>query len=221
MSVGFDPGTDFEDVTDGLEAVTLTPRFSSSTTAVTKALQRAVTTAEVQASDGKYLASDVRWHLPVAEVSSRPALGTRIVDDGGTYWIILDVQQATLSSRWRCICRNPAIAFGLDDTITIEVVAAYTKGDGGAPERTWKVWKAGVRARIQPVAMDVADEQGAQRTTTTYSIFVVEDFEVSGDYAITHNHRIKDAKGTYYRITGFTDAEDIGGLQTIHAEEAR
>ena len=162
MSVGFDPSTDFEDITDGLEAVTLTPRFSSSTTAVTAALQRAVTTNEVQASDGKYLASDVRWHLPVAEVSSRPALGTRIVDAGGTYWIILDVQEATLSRRWRCICRNPAIAYGLDDTITIEL-ASYSKGDGGAAEKSWKVWKAGVRARIQPAGPEAQHGQRNRR----------------------------------------------------------
>ena len=162
----------------------------------------------------------MRWHLPVAEVSSRPALGTRIVDSGGTYWIILDVQQATLSSRWRCICRCPAIAYGLDDTITIEL-ASYSKGDGGAAESRWKVWKTGVRARIQAVSGDIGDEQGARRTRQTFDIFVCEDFGTSADLAITHNHRVKDAKGTTYRITGFSDAEDIGQLQTIHAEEDR
>ena len=68
MAVGFDPNADFETITDGLEPVTLVRRGSSDDTAITNALQRNINNNEIAQSDGKYMAGDVRWHLPDAEV---------------------------------------------------------------------------------------------------------------------------------------------------------
>jgi hypothetical protein len=213
MSVGFDPSTDFETITDGLEAVTLNRRGSSSNVSVTNALQRAVTTSEVEASNGQYTQGDVRWHLPKAEVAATPKIGDSIVDAGDTWWVILTVQEATLSARWRCVSRDVIVQYGLDDTVTIEV-AAYSKGDGGAAERSWSTYRT-ARARIQEVTADAEDREGARRTARQYDIFIVTDLELG------HEHRIRGSDGTLYNITGNTGVQDVSALQAIQATEWR
>ncbi len=213
MSVGFDPSTDFETITDGLEAVTLNRRGSSADVSVTNALQRDVTTSEIAASDGQYTQGDVRWHLPAAEVSATPKIGDNIVDAAGDYWAVLNVQLATLSNRWRCITRNVAVQYGLDDRVTIEI-AAFAKGTGGAAERTWTVYKT-ARANIIETTADTEVREGASRTAKQYEIVIVTDTDIG------HQHRIKDEKGTYYTIVGSTGQDNVGALQTVQATEWR
>ena len=213
MSVGFDPSTDFEDITDGLEAVTLNRRGSSSNVAIEKALQRAVTTSEVAASDGQYTQGDVRWHLPIAEVADTPKIGDSIVDAAGDDWVIMTVQDATLSSRWRCVSRNVVVQYGLDDRVTVEV-AAFSKGTGGAAERKWTTYRQ-VRANIIETTADTEVREGASRTAKQY------DIVLAVDTAIGHTHRIRDEKGKLYTVVGSTGQDDVELLQTVQATEWR
>jgi hypothetical protein len=103
MSVGFDPSTDLVDVADGLEAVTLIPRRASEGTTIAHALPRMVSLREAAASGGQYTQADVRWHLPVEEYATRPALGDVIQDGDGTRWTVLEVEKATMGTRWGCL----------------------------------------------------------------------------------------------------------------------
>ena len=85
MSVGFDPSTDFEDITDGLEAVTLNRRGSTPNTSIAHALRRKVTQGiagkhEAQTSDGQYSINDIAWHLPDAEVGDDPLVSDSVID---------------------------------------------------------------------------------------------------------------------------------------------
>lgn len=222
MALDFDPSADFAGVTDGLETVTLRRRGSGDDTAVTHALRRAVTTREAGtrdrygtlkrvASDGRQTASEVTWHLPAEQLSESPRLGDVIIDAAGQRWTILDVGLTTLRSRWQCATRNLAVAYGLDDTVTI-LKATYVKGDAGAAEPTWRPWRTGIRARIQPAAADVGTEHQARRTTTRYQIFVEEDLPLD------HTHCIRGPDGTIYKVQGTRGAQRIGELQTIDAE---
>lgn len=223
MTVSFDPDADFARVIDGLETVTLRRRGSSAATVVTHALRRAATTREATLhnrystrkrevpSDGRQTASEVAWHLPTEQLSDAPRLGDAIVDVDGRRWTILDVQLTTLGSRWRCATCNLAVAYGLDDTITI-LKATYVKGDGGAAEAIWRPWKTGVRARIQPAAAEMGTQHRSRRTTTRYQIFVEEDV------AVDHGHCIQGPDGTVYKVRGTLGAQRIGELQTIDAE---
>ena len=79
-----DPRTDFFDVVDGLEAVTLLRTGSSNPCMIPHALRRAITVAEAAASDGRYTNTDVRWHLPAAECLASPRLGDLIADGSGS-----------------------------------------------------------------------------------------------------------------------------------------
>jgi hypothetical protein len=222
MSVDFDPAGDFADVTDGLETVTLRRRGSGDATVVTHALRRAASTREATLhnrfntrketpSSGRYTASEVSWHLPNGQLSAAPRLGDAIIDAEGRRWTILHVQLTTLRTRWQCAACNLAVVYGLDDTITI-LKATYVKGEGGAAEPTWRPWKTGVRARIQPSTADVGTEHQARKTTCRCQIFVEEDL------ALDHHHRIQGPDGTLYQVRATLGADRIGELQAIDAE---
>lgn len=214
MSVGFDPSTDFQDITDGLETVTLDRRGSSDNVTVTAALQRKIATTEVVASDGKLRSGDVRWHLPRAQVTTTPRLGDWIEDAAARRWQILQVDDATLQNRWMCAARDLRIAYGLDDTITIER-ATYGKGTAGAGEETYSIWKTGIRARIQETASDMEVGAGAKRTTREFTILLESDVQ------ILQTDRIKDSRGVFYRIEGTVQQEEIGQPFVIGASEWR
>ena len=222
MTVDFDLAADFVGTTDGLEAVTFSRRGTTAGTTVSHALRRVVTVYEAMLrnryhtrkkvpSGGRCTAGDVTWHLPVAELDGAPELGDMLIDAAGNRWTILEVQLTTLQTRWRCTARNLVVAHALDDTIVV-LKASYAKGAGGAATATWRVWRTGIRARIQPAETDVVTQRASRQTVGRYQIFIAEDL------ALDHTHRIRGPDGTLYRINGGNGAERIGEVQTIDAE---
>jgi head-tail adaptor len=206
MVLAFDPSADFVAVADGLEAVTLERRGSDSDS-IANALKREIATREAAASDGKYTASDTRFHFPVSAVTSAPRLGDVIVDSTGERHTVIEVQSATLAKRYKCVTRSMAIVYGLDDAVTIER-ATYAKGTQGAVTRTWADWRI-VRARIQPDAATAETTAGAYQATKRYKIYMAEDLE------LTEAHRFRAADGTLYKFAGFTGAESVGDILTV------
>ena len=223
-SSSFNPGGDFSLVADKTEAVTLLRRGSTPGepgTAIAHALRRTVQSGEFAAknrdesrryvnSDGQCVAADADWHLPAAELQAPPAIGDVILDGDGRRWTILELELIMLRSRWKCSARDLAIAYGLDDTITI-LKAEYAKSDGGAAEANWQTWRTGVRARIQPVEIKVDVENSAVCAASLYRIFM------EGELALDHTNRIRSADGTIFQVTSVTGAERLGELQTIEA----
>jgi hypothetical protein len=217
----FDPADDLL-IADGTETVTLLRRGSTPGGAgeiVGHALRRALaategsidTTSDVHKnvpSDGRYTAAAVAWHLPVAELPVAPQLGDVLLDGSGQRWTILGVSRATLGTRWCCQTKNVAVAFGLDDTISV-LKASGTDGSG---QTVWRTWRTGVRARIQPIQTTISDVAGTATTTRTYRIFVEEDQDLD------HTCSIRGPDGTLYTITRSVGAERIGELQVIDVQ---
>lgn len=222
MPVTLDLSTDLQVVADGLEAITLKRRGSSNDVDVTSALQRAITTKEAAASDGKYSTRDVRWHLPELEVTTRPRLGDVILDVNSDRWTILDVQKATLEVRWRCICRNVAVYYGLDDYVDV-LRATISKGTAGAASASWQTSVTGVRASIQlkPAAMGTDTiatpvvENQAHKTRKEYEIRLERDLN------LTRNYMLRDARGTLYEVLAYRAQAEIGQFQAVVAEVQR
>ena len=214
MTLSLHLSSDLSSVTDGLEAVTYRrrgERSGSAGTAVEHALRRAVTMQEASASDGRYTTSDVVWHLSSAELPQSPRLGDMVCDAAGQRWTILSAVCTMLGSRWKCVTRSLAIVFGLDDTIS--VLKAVPAPGGGGGDRTWRPWKTGVRARIQPAATTVSVVGGVSQTTRRFQIFLAEPLGLDA------THRILAADGGVYAILGETAAGRIGELAVVEAEK--
>jgi hypothetical protein len=210
MSGQLDAQTDFATIADGLEPVTLVRRDGRSTP-LAGALRRAVTIREAAASDGRYTAADVRWHLAASELDAPPQLGDRIVDGEGEQWTILHMRLATCGSRFECIARNLAIAAGLDTMVTIRL-ERITKGPSGAAERYWDDYRRGVRAKIQEQAAARSAQHGRQSGVVTAKIYVAEQIEVDNSFQIVAYD------GTTYEVIGFESPDEIGKLFVITAE---
>jgi hypothetical protein len=212
--MNFDPSADFANVIDGTEPVTLQRRGvlpGGVGEVVAHALRGALSVREVQRSNGRYTVGDVAWRLPCGELAEAPELGDLIIDGGSRRWTILDVQCLVQGAAWRCITHEVELAYGLDDTISI-LKAIYSKSGGGAAEATWRAWKTGIRARIQPLASEVVADQSTRRTAARFHVFLAEGA------ALDHTHRIQGPDGTIYRILRVTGVEQLGELQTVEVE---
>ena len=159
-------------------------------------------------SDGQCVAADIDWHLPAAELATPPSIGDAILDGDGRRWTILELELIMLRTRWKCFARELSIAHGLDDTVAI-LKAEYAKGEAGAAEPTWQIWRTGIRARIQPMEVKIDVEHSARCATSSYRIFLEEDL------TLDQTHRIRSAEGTVFQITSVTGAARLGELQTI------
>ena len=193
MSVNFDPTEDFQTISDGLRPVTLTRPGTDLSIEVPEALRRAILRRDTVDSDGRYTASDFVWHLPVATLSEVPQAGDILIDETGAHWTILGARPATFGSRWHCVCRNLAVAYGLDATVDIEK-AAITKTDSGTEQRTWQPWRSGLSARIQPVTTRFQNSDERTKKIARYHIYLLEDVEIDATC------RVRASDGTIYQI---------------------
>jgi len=214
MYLCFDPSSDFVQAVDGLEPVTLLRRgagVAALGTVIAHALRQVATVHEAAPSDGRATASDVTWHLSVAELPDPPRLGDVLRDARGVRWVVLEVVQTTLGSRWLCPSRSLAVAHGLNDTITI-LRAAYPKGAAGAMDPVWQPWRTGIWARIQPLAAETSLAEESRETLARCRVFVEEPLELD------HRHRIRGPEGTLYRVLRTTLAQRIDELPSIEVE---
>ncbi len=209
MPSTFDPINDFAEVADSLEPVTLRRRASGEEISVTAALRRGMVLNEAAASDGKYLATDVRWHLPISALSTQPAPGDQIIDAAGNDYTILSVQEQTTRSRWLATSRDLAIAFALCERIDVQK-ATVTQGAMGEETIAWHDHLPGIRARIQPLTTQVHSGEDRRTSRTTHVVYVTEPL------AIDAQHRIVAADGRVFRIVDYRQQEQLGDLAEIH-----
>ena len=106
MSTSLDLSTDLITVADGLEPLTLRRAASNVETSIAHALRRPISKNESASSGGGVLLSDVRFHLPAAELPTAPAANDKLIDAAGRRWNILHVKSATCATRWECLCRE-------------------------------------------------------------------------------------------------------------------
>ncbi len=203
---------DFAQVADQLEPVTLRRADGSGDLLLPGALRRAVTTREAAISDGRYTASDVRWHLAAVDLDAAPRLGDQIIDGAGEAWTILEARQATAQSRWECTTRNLAIVGGLNSYITIrrEVIS---KDASGAVERTWQDWRTNIRARIQEQSSHRDEQHGRQAGYVAAKVYLAEQILVD------NSHRIIGPDGTEYEVIGYESPDTIGSLFVINVQQ--
>lgn len=206
----FSAATDFETVCDGLEAVTVRYPGAASGTSVSSALRRAVSTREMIASAGRYLANDMTWHLPIAQVATRPKLGTQIIDAAGVRWTVLNVDLQTMGNRWRCVSRALAIVNGLDTTVSIQR-AVWGKGPAGDAIPNWHDAYASLPAKIQPVGGNVVREHGGKIFRGSVQVVLAERVPIDSSC------RVVGEDGAIYKINGVTVPEDIGQLPVVDA----
>ncbi len=180
---------------------------SSDSWALSHAVRAAVRASEARSSGGKVTEDDVVWHLDAAELDTSPEPADVILDGEAQRWTVLAARR-TVTGRWRCVCRNLAIACGLDQYVDIEV-AAYTKDAAGAERAEWHPWRTGVAARIQPIRAAVDGDHHRRAHRAELKVYVADQLQLD------HTHRVKAPDGTIYQVVGCRTADRIDALMEI------
>jgi len=202
----FDPSGDFADIADGLASATLTRAGDpDDVTVLTGVLQRTSTTGEARLSEGEYLRSAARFHLPADQLSSPPVPGDAVTDESGETWIVQEVVHSLKTGRYVATALAVEIVADLGEQIVIER-AGFAKDDDGTMAATWSSVRR-LAASIRETGM--TPESG--RTRRLFEIVLADDMDLSPEY------RVRDSRGSLYRILSSTRKEDITGLQVVTA----
>lgn len=165
-------------IVDGQETVTLLSPAGAVVTVSEHALRRAITTREAETSQGQYRRGDVRWHLPASDLTSAPELGARMRDEAGIEWTVLEVEHATLATRWRLTTRRLALDDALDERVTIQT-ATTTLGLHGEPHWTWNDMATDMPARVQPRAEEARIEHWGRTWRATHVAYLATAIDLS------------------------------------------
>lgn len=209
MTFATDIADDFLEVADNLVEVKLRDRCGN-TKAIDHCLRRAVSAREAARSNGRFQTSDTVFHLATSEVPLMPALGSKIIDDQGS-WTVLSVERQTLSSRWRCVARNLAIAHCLTEIFHLEK-ATFSKNPNGAQVPTWIRVAEKIKGRVQPMGAEREVKHGLRNAPQLVAVFLEENLVIS------ENHRFVDAAGTIYLVKSWEDQEAIETLFKVNCE---
>lgn len=205
----FDPTADFAEVVDGLQSVTLVPR-SGESISIASALQHTVRSGEPSPSGGYTTLHDCTWHLPQAELATRPELGTKLCDAAGDEWTILAVEKKLLGGLWQCHTRNVVLAHNLHARVALES-PIYARDSLGAPVvAEWKLSRANVPARIQPIARRLAMVDGAGGELATHLVYLTEWDTPSVQ------SRVRDISGRIFAIERIERLDQLGELVELH-----
>jgi hypothetical protein len=195
-----DIATDFAQVVDGLEEVTLRRRDSHAIVSVLTARRQHVRTLEAEPSQGAVVEANAAWHLVLAE-GVAPHVGDVVLDAGDHRWTILEVEELPQLGRWKCVTRELRIAYGCGERVDVE---RAVWSDGETPEIVGYTYVAtALPVRIQPVEVSVDDEQTGQ---ATFRIILGESL------ALEPRDRFVGGDGTIYVLQSYQQAERIDVL---------
>jgi hypothetical protein len=200
---------------DNLQPVTVRADSDDGGTAVEHAWRSFVSTREAEASGGKYLTSDVNWHLHLDEYPTPPRPGYQVVDAGSVVWTALQVKRNDFDSRWKLICRDLTISEGLNDRITIQV-AGHRRGLSGDEAPAWADWRAGILARIQRERIERATEAGTRSDLADVTILLGEPVEFPLDLSA---YRVVGTDGQLYQINSVERFDRIDFLPQMFCQE--
>jgi hypothetical protein len=209
MTLTFDTSADFVTVVDGLEACTVKFPGSPTSTSVTHALRRAIGIREAEASGGRYTTSDVNWRFPQSECTTRPPLGSKIIDTASVYWTVLGVDDVCLRGEWRCVTRALEVVAGLDTFVRIQR-AQFTKDAAGAAVSEF-FDETTVKARIQEIGSTSGVESKLSMVRRTFEIILAEEVTIDSECQIV------GPDGTEYQFDSYERAETIDSLPMIMA----
>lgn len=204
MSLDLDLSTDFASITDGLARVIVDGID------VDACLRRAVSVREAAASGGKYLSTDVAFHLDAQEIPA-PAVGGKITDVDGE-WTILGIDWQTLVRRWRCVARKLSITGGV--LVTIQR-ATYAKGATGAEEPTWANTATGVLARIQILSSRMGVTNTNRTSQSDARVFFATNQMLGPSY------RILGPSGQILKVMSWDGFDDINQLFVATCEVSK
>ena len=173
-----------------------------------------MTLAEAEASQGRYTSANVVWHWPVALLIESPRLGDQVVDAAGTVWTVLEVQQATVGTRWRCLDEKPGVGRRAE-------FVHHDRAGRVRQERGRLLEPPLDRGMVRRVGTDPARPRTAARRPGPASNRPPLSDHGRRGAAVDSTHRVLAADGSAYRIVGVERSERIDQLPVLLTDARR
>lgn len=209
MTLTLDITGDFA-IVDNLETVTVTAK-SGSAEDIDDCFSTPIRTREITASNGRYTAGDVRFHIPVDNSTASPEVGGTITTTAGSTYTILDVDTAGMSGIYKCGSRLLDIYNELNTLITIQV-ATWSKNTNGVQSATWSTEASSVRAKIQPATEQIETDEGARGIKKRFTIYL------EAERTLDHDRRIVGIDGSIYKILAYQGRDRLDQLPSVLVE---
>jgi len=215
MTIRLDVSTDFEEVcNDFHESATL--RIAGVDITLPQVLTEPYTIKELEPAGAQVTRNGTLFVWSKSR-SSKPPLGSIIIDHEGYYWTIWKLEDKQHVECWE--------AFGLDlNIITADaneatiLKATYRKAEANEARAVWKGYVSDattptaadvVRARFQPSAETAQLEFGADTSLEVYRVYF--DGTVPSDLA-GGEYRLLDSQGNRYRVLKYYNENRIDRL---------
>ena len=215
-------------VWDNVESVTFQSTRKGNRTTTLNGVQRTtLSKKELAASGGVYSALDLVFLIPAVGLPAGwlPKPADVITDSLNTAFTVLEadgqVRDGTAFQTWKLICRDPIIAYDLQDLINIER-AALSADDTGAVVKTFppaggQTLYQNLACRVQVVNESVRDQRLIHAVEGSYAVHVAKQLSVN-----VAEDRIRWAPQggpvTYYLdLIAYHDAQMIDQLPILEA----
>lgn len=161
---------------------------------------------EVAASNGVYVAGDIRIVMPQTALDdpftyglspSRrdqivPKIGDEFVYDDVTYKVF-EVSKGIIAAHTKCVGRNLSIAYALKDTVNLQH-PTITSGTQLGKSVSWANVRTGIYCRAQPEADEPMDERGMKGVARRWNVYLDTSTGTGSTFAI------KNAAGDLGRL---------------------
>lgn len=209
------------------------PALPSQNYEIDVAIRAQVTDAELASSGGVYVKQDLHWFIPGALLQIQPKIGDMLspVAGGGggasttgagrvilpALWTVLDWSWETLDQVYDLTCRNFALVYQLQDTVSI--LTPQNRQDAALS----RVLAGGdylpkfgpFAARIQETAAETKDERGRRLQVKTFDVFCGQRVDM------TNEDVLEDPRtGLRYEFVSSESPDRIDQLQVLKVRRA-
>jgi hypothetical protein len=215
-SFRIDPSSDFEAVCNDFINESATLRIGNTDLLIPKILGEPHVLRELEPSGG-YVTRNGTLFVWSKSRSSRPPLGSILIDHEGIYWTIWKIEDKQHVETWEAFCLNLNVVSKPFNWLWL-LRGVYGKGEANEARADWVGYLSGVpggdatdriRARLQPSEETAQIEFGAEWRKETYRAYFEQPWPkeaASGDF------RLIDTDGFRYRIERYYDEERIDRL---------
>ena len=215
-SIKLDVSNDFEEVcNDFMETVTLKVTGSSDCILV-NTLSEPQEIKELEPTGAKVTRNGTLF-VWSKKRSSKPPLGSQIVDHDGTYWTIWKLVDKQHVECWEAFCLNLNIVTATENVATV-LVGSYVKGRANEAKVAWKGYWSGVangnatdtvKARFQPSEETARLEFGSESSYDVFRVYFdpTKPMDLAGG-----EYRLVDSAGYRYRVIRYYQEERIDRL---------
>lgn len=207
-------------IMDGKVGIQIVAPGGGGTYSFPDAVKQQLMLKEVEASNGLYLRSDIKFQVQTSENPEgewpRPAWFVKETVSGRV-WTIIEADHATIRTRMRTVCREITLGGTVDDgTLLLCTIAKpqYGKDESGAPVASYPILMMNVEMRIVEVKQELFVRHEKKEVRISHHLYTTNDAALA---LIDVTTKIVDSNDREYSVVRITGKNKLGMLAVLEA----